>query len=1157
MKQKKTYQFFAVLILCLIPFHYLFAKSNDASIYAPQSVLSSGDWYQIKVDSDGVYKLTYDEIKKYISDPSKVKIYGYGGQILDEDFSKPYIDDLPEVSVYINKGSDGVFNSGDYLLFYARGTVKWTYNSSTDVFEHQNNPYSTYGSYFLTQGDTVPKEMTTIPSAPSADVTLSVFDDYALHEQDLMTIANTGRELFGENFLQSGQQQFTFSVPGITSDPGKVELSFAAAPNSTVPVNLSIDNNSLISLNIPAMVSSDTYTKARLVDGWGNWTGDKTDPVKVTVAYTGGGAFANLNYIVLNMKRTLQFYNTPFTFFRNKQSISQNVSYAIDKADASGMVWDITGNYNPQLMQTTLNGSLLSFATQADGTLHEYVMVNPNGTFPSPTIVAGKIANQNLHALPQTNMIILAPTVYLSQAETLAEKHRTQSNMTVQVVDDKQVFNEFSSGTPDATAYRRFMKMFYDRATNDQEKPQYLLLFGDGLFDNRHLTAGGAKLDPKYYLLTYQMIESVNETSSYGSDDYFGLLDDNSGSSFSTNLRLGIGRFPVSSVSQSEDAVNKVTSYMDNTQKGNWKSKIIFTADHLDAGNNFSDSSSSHIFQANQLANYMDQNYPQYILYKYFMDAYTPVIANGKTTFPDAKKAFLSTLNDGCFLLNYTGHGSTASWSAYDMLQITDVRQMTFANLPLWITATCDFGWFDGISSSGGEEAFLNSKSGAIALFTTSRVVYSQNNFAINKKLIQYLFTPDKTTGQHLCLGDILRNSKNDLGNGINYLNYVLLGDPALVLNYPGMTVKVDTINGEAVTDDKSFAFKALENVTVSGSIVDENGNKVDGFSGNLSGTIFDSKQDTKSISTDASGNYFTFSSYPNMIYQANANVSNGSFAFSFTVPLDISYAVDEPASYTSQNGKMNLYASSSDSLPDASGSFSNYILSGTNETDIDTVGPEIKEMYLNTSAFKDGDNVNETPYFQAEVYDKTGINVSGSGLGHDILICIDGNTDWTYYQSQNNFDMTNAGDNDWIIGFSIPELPAGKHVLSFKVWNIVNISTTDTLTFNVVKGYKPVIVDLSATDNPAKTSTTFVLSHNLPATSLTMDVRVYDLAGRIVWSGSQTVASASSTCSLDWNLCSSSGNRVQPGVYIYWAAVRTESSKEVTKAKKIVVLEQ
>jgi hypothetical protein len=1139
----------------------LYAQGAGSSVYAKESVLSSGNWYQMKVDSSGVYKLTYDEIKKYISDPSKVKIYGYGGWILDEDFRKPYIDDLPEVSVYINKGSDGVFNSGDYLLFYGRGTVKWTYNSKSDVFEHENNPYSTYGSYFLTEGETGPKEMKTIPSFSDPSVTVSVFDDYALHERDLITIANTGRELFGESFINqsSGQQQFSFSVPGITSDLGKVQLSFAAAPKTTAPLELSIGNNSLISVNISS-TGSDTYRKAWLEEKWANWTGEKTDPVRVKIAYNTVGSFANLNFIVLNMKRSLQFYNTPFTFFRSKESLSKNVRYTIDKANASSLVWDITGNYDAQLMQTALDGSQLSFAAKADAaTLREYVMVNPSGAFPSPKIIGEKIANQNLHALPQIDMVILSPTVYLKQAGILAEKHRTKSNLKVEVIDDKQVFNEFSSGAPDATAYRRFMKMFYDRAANEQEKPRYLLLFGDGIFDNRHLTPEVSKSDPKYYLLSYQMIESVSESGSYGSDDYFGLLENNSGTSLSSGkLCLGIGRFPVSSIVQAENAVNKVVSYMDNTQGGNWKSKLVFTADDLDRNrpHNFNDSNSSHVYQANQLADYIDREYPEYILYKYFMDIYPSVKVNGKTTYPDAKKAFLGTLNDGCFLVNYTGHGSTSSWSSEDMLKITDVRQMNFEKLPLWITATCDFGWFDGISTSGGEEAFLNKKSGAIALYTTSRVVYSSGNFQINQKLMKYLFMTDET-GKHLRLGDILRRSKNDLGNDTNKLNYVLLGDPALELNYPAMNVKVETINGEAATDDKKFAFKALEKITVTGSIVDEGGDKVNDFSGELSTSVFDSRQETKSYRTDASGQYFSFSSYPNMIYLAKANIVNGSFEFTFTVPLDISYTVDEPASYTNKNGKMNFYASSSGAVKqDAYGSFSNYILSGTNNAEFDQTGPEIKEMYLNTSSFKSGDDVNETPYFHARVFDETGINISGSGLGHDILICIDGNPAWTYYQSQHNFELTTDGD-DWLIGFSIPELPAGKHTLSFKVWDIMNNPTTDTLHFNVIKGYKPVIVDLYATDNPAKTGTTFVLSHNLPETPLTMDVRVCDFAGRIVWSRSQKTASTFPACSVEWDLHSDSGSRVQPGVYIYWATVRTESSKEVTKAKKIVVLEQ
>jgi hypothetical protein len=1156
----KIYCSFAAAIFSLATVH-VFAKDN----YAETSVLSTGNWYQMKVDNNGIYKLTYDEIKKYISDPSKVKIYGYGGWILNEKFGEPSIDDLPEVSVYLHKGGDGVFNSGDYLLFYGRGTVKWSYSS--ERFEHENNPYATFGSYFLTEGESGPKEMQTVPSFSDPTITLVEFDDYALHERDLSAISSTGRELFGESFSQSRQQQFSFSIPGIIS-PINVELSFAAAAKDNASkVSLSIGDNIAATMTIPALPVSDSYVRAYLRSCWGNYQSDDgnyPNPVRTTVTYEGSGT-AYLNFIALYMMRTLQFYDAPFTFFRNTESLYQDVRYTIDNANASCMVWDITGNYDVQLMETSLEGSQMSFAVQTDATtLREYAMVDLSKTFPSPAIVGEKIPNQNLHALPQTDMVIISPAAYLQQAEILAEKHRTKSVLKVEVVEEQRIFNEFSSGTPDATAYRRFMKMFYDRAVGEQDKPKYLLLFGDGIFDNRHLTSNVSKLNSKYYLLTYQMKESVNETYSYGSDDYFGLLEDSSGTAglASEKLCLGIGRFPVSSVSQAEAAVKKVISYMDNTQGGNWKSKLVFTADDTDDLSSATGYFCLHGKQANQLASYVDRTCPEYILYKYFMDTYPPVSVNGKTTYPDAKKSFLNTLNEGCFLVNYTGHGSTTAWSSEDMLKISDVRQMDFENLPLWITATCDFGWFDGINASGGETAFLNEKSGAIALYTTSRVVYSDANFSINDKLIQYLLASDGT-GKHYRLGDVLRMSKNDLSDG-NKLNYVLLGDPALELNYPQMKVKVETINGDSVTSGKTVAFKALENVTVSGSITDESGAKINDFSGELKVSIFDSKQETRSYRTDDAGNYFSFDSYPNMVYQANSKVENGMFEFSFTVPLDISYAVNEQDSYTTKNGKMNFYASSSDAVKrDAFGSFSNYIFSGTTDAEFDETGPEIREMYLNTAEFKDGDNVNETPYFRARVFDKTGINISGSGLGHDILISIDDNRAWTYYRSRDNFELTPVGD-DWVIGFSIPELPAGKHTLSFRVWDITNNPTDDTLHFNVVKGYKPAIVDLQAGENPAKTATTFVLSHNLPKTLLTVDMRVCDLSGRTVWSHSQQIVSASVISSSDlpaytinWDLRNNAGNRVPPGIYIYWATVRTENSKEVTKAKKIVVLKQ
>jgi len=1122
---------------------------NDGSRYAENSVLASGKWIRMQVKENAIYKLTYDDIKKQgFSDPSKVKIYGYGGWILPEDFTKPYIDDLPEVAVYMYKGSDGVFSSSDdYLLFYGRGPTKWTYNPTNDAYEHENNPYSMYGSYFLTESDSGPKEMETVnlSDSSSGSTDLTTFDDYAVYEKDTISILNSGRELFGENFIKnSGNQSFSFTIPGITSDQGKARLSFAAAPQVITPVKLAIDGQDVLSLSIN--VPSDYYRKAYVVDGWGNWNGDKSEKTTATVTYNSSGqSVAFLNFIALNMKRSLQFYPVAYTFFRSRESLSSqnSTTYSIGSPTASCQVWDVTNNYDTRLMETTLTNNRMEFTTPASGnTLREFVMVDLSKTFPAPEFV-GEVQNQNLHALPQTDMVIIAPAIYLKQAARLAAAHQQSSGLNVTVVDQRSVFNEFSSGTPDATAYRRFMKMFYDRAVNDSDKPKYLLLFGGGLFDNRHLTNEGSKRDTTYYLLTYQVKESVDEQTSYGTDDYFGFLDDNEGKNIASDgLDIGVGRFPVGNESQADDAVNKVISYMGNTQYGNWKNKLIFAADNTDSydPNNFA----IHATQADSLAKYVEQNYPEYMQYKYYIDAYKLVNINGKPTAPDANKGMLDQLNDGCFLLNYTGHGSTTSWSAEGLLNITDVRAMNFPNLPLWITATCDFGWFDGINTSGGEAAFLNKNSGAIALYTTSRVVNSWNNYYINNQLIRYLFK--KQDGKHYSLGDILRLSKNQLGSDSNKLNFVLLGDPALQLNYPEWNVHIESINGNPVSDGETITLKALDKVTVSGVITDEAGNPADNFTGKLAATVFDSKQTIESIRTDNSGKSFSFTDYPGMIYSGNSNVTNGAFSFSFNVPLDVLYA--------DSNGKMGLYAYDDSQGKDASGSFQQYKLGGTdNNLDNPGNGPEITVMFLNDEKFKDGDAVNETPFFYAEVKDENGINLSGTGLGHDLELRIDDNWVYTLNNYYSAVDITHG-----TVGFSIPELLPGQHILTFKVWNIYNVSTTDTLNFTVVRGYKPAILDLLACENPAHTHTFFTFSYNLPETVLNVEIAVYDLTGRTVWTYSEKGNSGyTKQYPIEWTLVDGAGNRVRPGIYIYRATIRTANSRETTQAKKIIVLGQ
>lgn len=460
--------------------------------------------------------------------------------------------------------------------------------------------------------------------------------------------------------------------------------------------------------------------------------------------------------------------------------------------------------------------------------MREFVAVKPSQI--KAPVTVGEVTNQNLHALPQQDMIIIAQPNFTTQAERLAEAHRTKDNLTVRVVTPESIYNEFSSGTPDATAYRRFMKMFYDRQTSEADAPKYLLLFGDGSFDNRKLTSAWKSVDMSNMLLTYQTENSLS-SQSYVIDDYFGFLDDadNKKSLQNKKLCLGIGRFPIRTVEQATQMVDKVISYMENKNTGSWKNNLCFMADD---GSNTDGFMTEHMEFADQLAGYVESEHPEFLVNKLYYDAYKKDMAAG--TYPDVRSGLQKLLKDGLLLFNYTGHGGTTALSDEKVLTQTDINQFTYTHLPVWVTATCDFTRFDDLNTSAGEDVFLNKSSGGIALFTTVRVAYSRPNFPINDNVIRNLF--ERNNGRRRTLGEVMQATKNTLSS-VYKLGFCLIGDPAVKMAYPEFGMKVTTVNGQAV-DGNSISFKALEKITVEGEVLDASGQLVTDFTGIVNPTV-------------------------------------------------------------------------------------------------------------------------------------------------------------------------------------------------------------------------------------------------------------------------------------------------------------------------------
>ena len=1129
--------------------------------YTDNSVLSKGHWVKIQIEKNGIYKLTYSELKNMgFDDPSKVAVYGYGGWPLEEDFTKPYVDDLPAVPV---------LRKDNYILFYGRGTTKWEYkevsyrkDSKRNKFVHTNNPYSLYGYYFLTTSSEV-KEMDIVPSeTKDATIEFDYFDDYLLHEKDLVSVNKSGRELFGESLYSTVSIPFE-KVEGILDTDAFVDCRLIAKTNDAKNFVLSINGEEVVKSYINGVspnLDLYEYIKARSAEAYGIWKGRKENSFSVKVDYSEkGNNTAYLDYIYIQLQRSLQVYGQP-TFFRTLSSIGNKSCFTIKNADANTIVLDVTDALNPRIIEGVLNESNFSFVIPKEDRLREFVVFRLDNSV--PVISANnsqKVAEQNLHALRQADMVIISPSAFKSEAERLKQAHEEHDQLeNILVVTPEEIYNEFSSGTPDATAYRRLMKMFYDRSKNEQSNaPKYLLLFGDGAYDNRFVSSEW-KLFPSgmknNMLLTYQTNESLDDTS-YVVDDYFGLLDDNEGVNISNDIiDIGIGRFPVRTITEARNAVNKVISYM-NAPVGDWKNKVCFIGDD---GSNADQYATYHQKYADELADTLEENHAEYVSTKILFDAFKKD-RSGKSSYPDIPPLIQKTLKEGCFMLNYTGHGSAKSLSEEAVITQSDIIQSTYKHLPIWITASCDFCPFDQVATSAGEDVFLNKVSGGIALFTTTRVAFSPDNKNINENLVKELFGSDN---ERKALGDIFLSSKQK--PSLRKLGFSLIGDPALKLSYPKYRLRLSTINGKDVADS-SFEFKSQDKGELEGIVCTASDDLLSDFNGVLNVRVFDAldeketmgnnkisfkygEKDGKPLYRDSVPK-IRYKDYINTIFLGSDSVRNGRFKISFFVPKDISYKVGK-------NGKITMYAYESESKRDASGSFKKFSVFGTSDNPKDdNMPPEIRSLFLNDTTFIDGGDVNSTPYFYAKVWDESGINITESSIGHGITLSIDNNPNSSYILNS-YYENIIGSDGEGMVKFGIPVLTPGLHHAEFKIWDIMNNSATYTFSFNVVEGLKPFITNVIATPTPARGNVEFHITHNRPESRMKVGIMVYDMTGRLHWKHEETGSSELfKDYTIDWDLRNNSGTHVRPGVYIYRAAVSTDNSKEATEAKKMIIL--
>jgi hypothetical protein len=510
------------------------------------------------------------------------------------------------------------------------------------------------------------------------------------------------------------------------------------------------------------------------------------------------------------------------------------------------------------------------------------------------------------------------------------------------------------------------------------------------------------------------------------------------------------------------------------------------------------------------------------------------VSGSGGNRFPEVNNAIVNQINNGMFLFNYNGHGGYQQLSNNAILGQTELQKFNNANqLPLFITATCDFAPYDDPSKNSlGGSLLYGDSTGAIALMTTTRDVFASSNIVMNDNYVKALFKPD-ANGNYLTLGDVVKQSKNttyqNLGDVINNRKFTLLGDPSMQLSFPKLRLQIISINNQSVVSNDTL--HALNKYSITGKVTDGIGNFISSFNGTLYPTVFDKPQQMSTLGNDPSSPVTAFSQQTNILYKGKATIQNGIFNFSFVMPKDINYQ--------SGNGRISLYAANG--VQDANGVFTNFSTDGANTITTDKVGPTIKP-YLNDTNFVSGGLTDENPLLLVKLYDSSGINTVGTGIGHDITATLDGDEKNSLVLN-NYYEAVLDSYQQGMVQYQLPTMAEGMHSIKIKAWDVADNSNEATIQFAVKKRASLQIKNIFNYPNPFSAKTIFSFEHNQPNGHLNVTVDVFSISGQLVKEIKKTFVDAGSrSCSIDWDGRSDKGEKLSGGLYIYRIIVTTNA---------------
>lgn len=1138
-------------------------QSRNAPPGITNSVLATGEWFKFKVAKTGVHKID----KAFLNslgmntdgiNPRNLKIYGHGGKSLPLLNRKTQFFDIPENAIQVVGEEDGSFDSNDFILFYGTNTEGYVKENDSNL-----NPYTDDSYYYITaEGDAGKRIVPMVEPTGNSTLSINEFDEYQFYEKDEFSPTKIGRKWYGNRFDIENEQSYAFEFPNIVSGkPMKIVVKAAATSESATSMAVSINSTSLDPLSFGALGSNVLLsTRERTYSVPANG-----ETATVDLSYNNAGnpsSIGYLDYIGIWAKRQLMGAGEQLAFRYNDGANASGVGeYQISNASQFSQVWDVTKPGIITTKQNQDNSSTITFK-QTLGQVRKYVALNPNDYYSPIKLSQSSVQNQNLKGtifndasgnFKDVDYLIITAPFLIQPALRLATHNKNLQGLNVKVVTTDRIYEEFSSGSQDISAIRNFIRYVYYNASSPSKRIKYVGIMGDASIDYKNRLRNNNNIVP-----TYQTQQGRSMSNDFMSDDFYGNMDENEGTIGGNTyiyenddneqalndidrLDIAMGRILADNVSLANAMVDKIIRYNEKNSYGNWRNNFVLISDDVDEPNE-----DDLQRELDELGDAISANKPFINVKKIHSDAYQQQASAGGNRYPEVNDDIKTAIEAGAIIIDYFGHGGEDGLAHEAIYTKEDAQELKNKDkLPCIITVTCEFTKFDNpLRITAGELTYQNTEGGAISLVTTTRAIFINTGVLFNQLLADQLFGFNTEVPKPPAEG--LRISKTRISSDLRRVVFYI-GDPAMPLAFPKKNIRLTTLNGVPIAQ-ATDTLKALSKVKLQGEVVTPEGAVISDYNGILEAKLFDKNVQRRTLDNDNHGIYMDFTTLGEGVFNGQASISNGRFEFEFVVPRDIQIPVG--------TGRMSLYAKRENALEDQTGVNLDLKIGGLNENaPEDNEGPLI-QLYMNDESFVSGGITDASPILLAKLEDANGINTA-SGIGHDIVAVLDGDESNPFLLNE----FYQAEVDDYTKGkthYKFRDLEDGLHTLKLKAWDVYNNSSTAEIQFIVAGSGKLEITKVLNYPNPFVNYTEFWFNHNRPDETLEVQVQVFTVTGKVVWTKNASLPPSGSYLSreITWDGRDDFGDRIGKGVYVYKITVKsTLTNQRVEKFEKLVIL--